>query len=240
MTTFSCRTNAITIYPGQNTNLFGTTKTCPNAEKISGPGDVSVFAPGSNTEGYVTRFKPSMVEIQPDGSLTTPSVWDLHLHHVVWLAPDGGPTFASGEEKTTAKMPQGYGFKVGGDATWGLNYMLHSLNASEGRQVYVTWEIDWVPEIRAPTSSGTTVRWLDVAGFPQIYPVFDAERGFDADGDGEFVFPDDVPTDPSAPGYEEREKISNSRKLDRPQRRRDARLRRRPSAPGRPLGRPRR
>ena len=63
MTTFTCRTNAITMYPGQNTNLFSGTKTCPNAEKVSGPGDVSDFAPGSDAEGYVTRFKPSMVEI---------------------------------------------------------------------------------------------------------------------------------------------------------------------------------
>ena len=28
-------------------NLFALTKTCPNAEKVSGPGDASVFAPGS-------------------------------------------------------------------------------------------------------------------------------------------------------------------------------------------------
>ena len=99
LTTYSCRTNAIPIYPGQNLNLFGLTKTCPNAEKVSGPGDVSPFAPGSTAEGYVTRFKPSMVEVKPDGSLTTPSVWDLHLHHVVWLAPGsagGGPTFGTG------------------------------------------------------------------------------------------------------------------------------------------------
>ena len=69
-------------------NLFGLTKTCPNATKVSGPGDTSVFAPGSTAEGYVTRFKPSMVEVLPtDGSSTTPSVWDLHLHHVVWLGP---------------------------------------------------------------------------------------------------------------------------------------------------------
>jgi plastocyanin len=215
MTTYSCRTNAIPISPGQNLNLFGVTRTCPNAQKVSGPGDVSPFATGSTQEGYVTRFQPSMVEIKPDGSLPTPSVWDLHLHHVVWLAPPsagGGPTFASGEEKTIAKMPQGYGLRVGGDASWGLNYMIHSLNASEGRSVYITWEIDWVPESSPAftTMRETQVRWLDVAGFPQVYPVFDAERGFDADGDGKFVFPDDVPTDPSAPGYEEREKISNN------------------------------
>ncbi len=40
--------------------------------------------------------------------------------------------------------------------------------------------------------------------------MFDAERGFDGDGDGEFVFPDDVPTDPAMPGYEERSNISQA------------------------------
>src|SRR4051812_35859834 len=46
MTTYLCRTNAIPIYPGQNTNLFAGTKTCPNAQVVSGPGDAGVFAPG--------------------------------------------------------------------------------------------------------------------------------------------------------------------------------------------------
>ena len=136
MSTYSCRTDAITIEPGQNLNRFGLTKTCPHAQKISGPGDVSDFAPGSTVDGFVTRFQPSMVELKEDGSLVTPSVWDLHLHHVVWL--NGGPVFASGEEKTNPKMPQGYGFRVGGDETWGLNDMIHNLTAEGGRQVYLT------------------------------------------------------------------------------------------------------
>jgi plastocyanin len=210
MTTYRCHTDAITIYPGQNLNLFGTTKTCPNAEKVSGPGDTSAFAHGSTAQGYVTRFQPSMVEIKPDGQLVTPSVWDLHLHHVVWLAPNGGPTFASGEEKTIAKSPQGYGLKVGGDATWGLNYMIHNLTPIGGRKVYITWEIDWVPETTPARTDINPIRvkWLDVAGVPHIYPVFDAERGFDLNGDGKYVFPDEVPTDPSQPGYEERSNIS--------------------------------
>ena len=214
MSTYSCHTNPIPIYPGQNTNLVGITKTCPNAQKVSGPGDASTFAPGSTATGYVTRFKPSMVEIHPDGSTTTPAVWDLHLHHVVWLAPDGGPTFASGEEKTIAMQPQGYGLKVGGDAKWGLNYMIHNLTAQGGRSVEITWEIDWVPETNPPRTDihQTKVQWMDVAGFPHIYPVFDAERGFDLNGDGKYVFPDEVPTDPNVPGYEERENISPSRK----------------------------
>ena len=49
---------------------------------------------------------------------------------------------------------------------------------------------------------------MDVAGLPHIYPVFDAERGFDLNGDGKYVFPDEVPTDPNVPGYEERQNIS--------------------------------
>ena len=214
MTTYACRTDPIPIYPGQNLNDFTTTTTCPNAQRVSGPGSTDIFAPGSSAQGYITRFKPSMVEIMPDGTLVTPSVWDLHLHHVVWLAPGQGPTFASGEEKTIANLPQGYGLRVGAGETWGVNQMIHSLNSSEGRSVYLTWEIDWVPETTPPRTDINRARiaWLDVAGSPQIYPVFDAERGFDLDGDGEFVFPDDVPTDPAAPGYEERPKISNSRR----------------------------
>jgi hypothetical protein len=215
MTTYSCRTNAITIHPGQNLNNFGQTKTCPNPQVVSGPGGTSVF--NSDADGYITRFKPSMVEIVSGGGLETPSVYDLHLHHVVWLKAFS-PTFASGEEKTEVKLPQGYGIRAEGNEDWILNDMIHNLTAESGRQVYITWEIDWVP---VATASGAaiedaTIRWLDVAGptsldinnIAEVYPVFDAERGFDRNGDGDFVFPDEVPTDPSEPGYEERHNIS--------------------------------
>jgi plastocyanin len=212
MSTYTCHTDAIPIQPGQNLNLYGATKTCPNALKISGPGDASVFAPGSTAQGFITRFQPSMVEIKPGGELVTPSVWDLHLHHVVWLSPSGGPTFASGEEKTIPKLPQGYGIKVGADATWGLNYMIHNLTAIGGREVYITWEIDWVPETSPARTdiNPVDIAWMDVAGLPQIYPVFNAEKAFDTNGDGKYVFPDEVPTDPSVPGYSERSKISKA------------------------------
>ena len=210
MTTYSCRTNAIEMFPGQNINDFNITKTCPNAQVVSGPGSTDVFQEGGTAEGYITRFKPSMVEVHPDGSTTVPPVWDLHLHHVVWLDEGLGPVFAAGEEKTIAKMPQGYGYRVDGDENWGINQMLHNLNASEGRQVYITWEIDWVPA-PDPSIKELQIRWLDVAGRPQIYPVFDAERGFDLNGDGLYTFPEEVPTDPAMPGYEERAKISDAR-----------------------------
>ncbi len=213
MATFQCRTDAIPIHPGQNLNDFGTTSVCPNANRISGDVDPSVFSSGSSAKGFITRFKPSMVEIKAGGKLATPSVWDLHLHHVVWLLPGQGPTFASGEEKTIATLPQGYGQPATGGENWGINQMIHNLNASDGRQVYITWEIDWVPQTDPARTDITAseVKWLDVAGAPQIYPVFDAERGFDTNGDGKYTFPDEVPTDPSQPGYEERSKISNQR-----------------------------
>ena len=70
----------------------------------------------------------------------------------------------------------------------------------------ITWQIDWVPETTPARTDINPLRTvgLDVAGTPQLYPVFDAERGFDTDGDGMYTFPDDVPTDPDAPGFEER------------------------------------
>jgi plastocyanin len=210
-TTFNCRYGPIEIHPGQNLNLFGSVPSaCPNAEKVGdGPAPTSVFDEGSGAAGYITRFKPSMVEIKPGGRLVTPSVWDLHLHHVVWLLPEGNVRMASGEEKTHVRLPQGYGAHVTASANWSMNYMIHALTASSGRDVYLTWQIDWVPETE-PNINPITMQWLDVAGPPQIYPVFDAERGYDTNGDDRFSFPDEA-TDPSDPAYaEENEKISNS------------------------------
>ncbi len=66
-----------------------------------------------------------------------------------------------------------------------------------------------------------SIEWLDVAGidpggisgpedFAEVYPVFDAERGFDEDGDGNFVFPDDVEDAAVGdPGFEEKWKMSD-------------------------------
>jgi hypothetical protein len=224
LTTFSCHSDPITIYPGQNINDLRMSETCPNATKLNdGPVSTDVFAPDSTTMGYITRFKPSMVEIHPDGSTTVPAVWDLHLHHVVWADSHGNPAFGAGEEKTISKLPRGYGAKVAGGANWFINQMLHSLNASEGRQVELTWEIDWVPA--SVNLKPLRLRWFDVAGAPHFYPVFDAERAFDSNGDGRYTFP-------NARLRGAREHQSRA-PLGDPSRRGDARLHRRPHAPGR-------
>ena len=47
MTTFSCRTDAIQLHPGQNLNDFNITRTCPNAVKLSGPLEPAIFNEGS-------------------------------------------------------------------------------------------------------------------------------------------------------------------------------------------------
>ena len=40
----------------------------------------------------------------------------------------------------------------------------------------------------------------------------DALKAYDSNNDGRYTFPNEVPTDPSAPGYSQRENISNSRR----------------------------
>ncbi len=240
-TTFNCRTDAITLQPGQNLNRYELTKACPHAEAVKGPLDESVFAAGSDAEGFLTRFQPSMVEIKPSGRLVTPAVWDLHLHHVVWLPPSGG-VLAAGEEKTIAMLPQGYGIELEATANWGLVHMLHNLTAQPGRQVYLTWQIDWVPQTEPARTDISRIRgtFMDVAN-GGAYPVFDAEREFDHDGDGKFKFPEDVSTNPADPSYEELGKVSPNESWTVPESFTDGITLldgRRPSAPGRPPRRP--
>jgi plastocyanin len=137
--------------------------------------------------GYITRFDPEF--IYADGSV--PRVDVLHLHHAVW-AVNGAPQFAVGEEKTVQQLPQGFGWRSEPDDSWILNDMLHDLVAQPA-EVYVVWRIDFVPDTSADASSIHPVhtRWLDVAGNPSLYPVFDALR---ADGqNGTYTFPDQAP-----------------------------------------------
>ena len=89
--------------------------------------------------------------------------------------------------------------------------MIHSLTAHGGRQVYITWEIDWVPgdapgadrHQRRSRSSGSTSpapRRSTRCSTPSAASTATATASTS--------FPDEVPTDPAAPGYEERKKIS--------------------------------
>ncbi|MGC1814460.1 MAG: hypothetical protein WA696_10015, partial [Solirubrobacterales bacterium] len=166
----------ITISPGQNVIRFRPAN--------DGPGGQNLWP---QVPGYITRFDPEF--IYADG--TVPRVDVLHLHHAVW-AVNGAPQFAVGEEKTVQQLPQGFGWRSMPSDSWILNDMLHDLVAQPA-QVYVVWRIDFVPDSSPAAASIHTVhtKWLDVAGNPSIYPVFDALR---SDGhNGTYTFPDQAP-----------------------------------------------
>jgi hypothetical protein len=134
-------------------------------------------------DGYITRIKPNLR--RPDGSI--PRVDVLHLHHAVWFSFRWGPFFAAGEEKTTLKLPPGYGLPYKASDVWILNHMIHNL-LRKPDDVYVTYDIDFVP---ATSPLAKTIRparpiWTDVeAG--HIYPVFDAH--YRAGRGGRYTFP---------------------------------------------------
>ncbi len=138
-------------------------------------------------DGYITRFDPELV--YTDG--TVPRVDVLHLHHAVW-AVNGNPQFAVGEEKTIQQLPEGFGWRSHPGDSWILNDMLHDLVAQPA-QVYVVWRIDFVPDSSPDAATMHTVhtRWMDVAGNPSIYPVFDSLRSYGKNG--RYTFPDQAP-----------------------------------------------
>jgi plastocyanin len=186
----------VTVKPGQNVIRINPTDMFPNQE------------------GFITRFDPEL--IYADGRV--PPVDVLHLHHAVWLVKHGGggcdlsnlfnlllatPQFAVGEEKTIQQLPQGFGWASHPNDCWYVNDMLHDLVAQQA-QVYIVWRIDFVPETAVhdpsdapgddtgkPVMLPVHTQWMDVAGDPSAYPVFDALR---SDGqNGRYTFPDQAP-----------------------------------------------
>jgi len=160
------RYGPIQIHPGQNPIEFR-----PTTDKPSVP-------------GYITRFQPDLT--YADGR--KPAVDVLHLHHGVWQMR-GYPTFAVGEEKTITQFPRGFGYHYEPSDPWVLNYMLHNLTPTPAK-VYVTWDVDFVPDASAAAAQIGAVEplWLDVG--EGNYPVFDAQRGWGSDG--LYRFPEDA------------------------------------------------
>jgi hypothetical protein len=156
----------IQIHPGQNSIQFAINDLKPKVP------------------GYVTRFKPNLIYAD---TRAVPRVDVIHLHHGVWLI-NGYPTFAAGEEKTTFGLPKGYGLHHDPSDQWVMNYMIHNLTP-DPTQVYVTYDIDFVPDSDPAAAGITPVHplWLDVAGL-RAYPVFDALRGMGSKG--RYTFPD--------------------------------------------------
>lgn len=166
MQTLHYKFGPVEIKPGQNTiEIAG----IPPSLKPPGP-------------GYITAFRPNLT--YTDGSI--PPVDVLHLHHGVWVV-DFEPRWAVGEEKTNVDLPAGFGWRFEPEQRWLLNPMIHNLIPNP-TEVYITWDIDFVPD-SSPAAAGikpVRTQWLDVSGV-RPYPVFDALRHYG--GRDRYTFP---------------------------------------------------
>lgn len=150
------------------------------------PGDNEIYTayniPAPQVPGYITRFEPNLVRAANN---SIPSVETLHLHHAGWSI-NGDISFSSGEEKTVIQYPRGFGLELSGRENWGLVYMLHN-QVAKPEQVYLTWQVDFVPASSPASIRPAYVRWMDVNNTAP-YGVFDALRGWGKGG--RYTFPD--------------------------------------------------
>ena len=88
-----------------------------------------------------------------------------------------GPFFASGEEKTIAPYPRGYGMPIQAADQWQLLYMVHSA-VSNPMEVFITYDVDFIPKSKAAKWKMKPAYpvWLDVR--PSGYPVFNVQRQY--------------------------------------------------------------
>jgi hypothetical protein len=190
-----------TAYPGMKVMHFaaGPYRITPGANLILLDAN---RVPKPHQDGFMVRMAPNLRYALPNGKCcgAVPRVDVIHLHHGVWLSTGragagegngyGGlyPFMASGEEKTVYEFPQGYGYPVGANDTWILNYMIHNLTARATR-VYVNYTIDFVPNTAAAAGGITPVHpiWMDVEAH-HFYPVFDVHQHSGVNG--RYTFPD--------------------------------------------------
>jgi hypothetical protein len=174
------------ITPGANLILLDTNK-----------------VPKPTEDGYMVRMAPNLRYALPNGKCcgVIPRVDVVHLHHGVWLSNGkagagegngyvGGfyPFMAAGEEKTIYEFPSGYGYPIGKNDFWALNYMIHDLT-DKGAKVYITYDIDFIPKSSPAAASIKPLHpiWMDVESH-HIYPVFDVHRY--SGKNGKYTFPD--------------------------------------------------
>jgi plastocyanin len=168
---------------------------------------VQAGVPKPMVDGYMLRMVPNLHYALPNGKCcgAIPFVDIVHLHHGVWLSSgslglgEGNsgyrlgnntlyPFMATGEEKTIYSLPPGYGYPIKASDLWFFNYMIHDLIPAPAK-VYVTYEIDFVPE-RTPLAKTLTAAhpiWMDVED-GEIYPVFNVLQHSGVNG--RFTFPE--------------------------------------------------
>lgn len=141
-------------------------------------------------DGMLIRFKPSLV----DQSGYSPPVERIHLHHGTWLNTPGltrqygsGPWIASGEEKTIAPWPKGYGLEIRQSDSWLFLHMVHSA-VPQPMVVWATYDLDFIGKADAATLGLKNTRgmWLDVGNggwHPDsdpylLNPIYNSQKGF--------------------------------------------------------------
>ena len=86
-----------------------------------------------------------------------PRVDVIHLHHGVWLT-NGAAGQGEGNRprrllpvhgrrarrRRSTRCPSGYGYPIGANDHWVLNYMIHNLTANPAK-VYITYDMDFIP-----------------------------------------------------------------------------------------------
>ena len=171
------------------TYRVGPTTVTPGQNRIA----YEVLGQKPGVDGYITRIKANLV--RGDGSVPPSS--QIMFHHGVWLnlsrtdSTTSGALperfFAIGEEKTTLRLPTGFGYRYRADDRWLLNHMIHNLTPRSA-QLYFTYEIDFIPSgsMRARGIQPARPIWMDVRN-GNIYPVFDVFRG--TGRRGRFTYP---------------------------------------------------
>src|ERR1700756_2145138 len=115
----------------------GPYKVIPGANLIL---DQLTGVPKPHVNGFMIRMQPNLVYALPNGKCCgkVPPTDIVHLHHGVWLSNGAAgqgegegnaygsfyPFMAAGEEKTTIEFPSGFGYPIGANDLWVLNYMI--------------------------------------------------------------------------------------------------------------------
>jgi hypothetical protein len=120
---------------------------------------------------YITGIQPNLV--YADGSEANHDTGAM-LHHAVVFDPSkddstcgrrgvglvtGQRVFASGNERTGAHLPPGYGYHLGATPLGALAELMNM--SPQAQQVYVTMQVSWVDAKDAQLKDVTPV-WLDI------------------------------------------------------------------------------
>ena len=245
MSTFSCRTAAIEIHPGQNINDFALTKTCP--ERGAGP------RPGQHR--HLRRWLHRQGLRHPVQAEHGRDQAGRAAGHTERLGPAPPPRrLALAERGADLRLRRGEDDRqvaaratasrsarprTGGSTRCSTTSAPRrtARSTSPGRSTGCRRPCPGAPTSSRRISAGSTSPAAPTAAHGSIRSSTPSAASI-ATVTASTSSPTRSRPIPDEKGYEEREKISNARQVDGRQRRRDARLRSRPPPSRRPAGRP--